>query len=420
MFRTSARLMSITAASLLTLALVGRAAAEERNAKELYKQTLRSTGMVLTAKGSGTGWVIDREKKLLITNHHVVSPDGKAVADEVLVLFPDYQKDRVVLQIEAYFEAPGKPKGRPVRGKVVDSDARRDLAVIQLEELPPSMGELKLAADSPEPGDRLHSIGNPGVSRGLWVYTPGVVRTVVQRQITYKGGQTVHARVIETTSPINPGDSGGPVVNDAGELVGVTSGQLVPDEKNFVSLMSFCIDVSEVRTFLEDTRSFVNPTTAEELRKRGHYYLGKRRAALALADFDAAIKAEPKNADAYYGRGQAHKRGQAFEKALADYNQAIKLNPKSADAYSSLAWLLATCEKTELRDGARAVEAALKACELTNHKNANHLDTLAAAYAATGQLDKAIKTESQAVKLASGERQEYYRSRLETYQKRAK
>ena len=57
-------------------------------------------------------------------------------------------------------------------------------------------------------------MGNPGASDAYWVYTSGAISQVYQKTIRYNT-QTVQARVLETQSPINPGDSGGPVVNDA-------------------------------------------------------------------------------------------------------------------------------------------------------------------------------------------------------------
>ena len=52
-------------------------------------------------------------------------------------------------------------------------EPRCDLAVIELERMPPGVQALRLAASSVVPGQRIHSIGNPGVSGALWVYTPG-------------------------------------------------------------------------------------------------------------------------------------------------------------------------------------------------------------------------------------------------------
>jgi hypothetical protein len=398
--------------TVLTLALAGRAKAEQRNAKELYKQTLRATGLVWTPAGHGTGWIISRDQHLMITNHHVVLGRGKEVLDEVEVVFPQYRNNKVVAQQDVYMDGSGKPKARPVRGRVLDTDVRRDLAVIRLERVPDGVTELPLAEDSPDPGERLHSVGNPGLSGGMWVYTQGVVRTVVKRRVDYQD-QQVEAQVVETTSPINPGDSGGPVVNDDGVLVGVNSGYSLKGQ-----LMSFCIDVSEVKEYLDEVRPLLNPATAEDYCHRGRHYLRKLRVAAAIEDFNTAIKADPNSALAYHGRGQAHNRGKAFDKAAADFKRAIKLDPQFAEAHGSLGWLLATCPKAECRDGAQAVEVARKACELSGWTDANHLDTLAAAFAEVGQLDKAVETETRAVQLATGKKQQAFRLRLESYRQR--
>jgi len=56
---------------------------------------------------------------------------------------------------------------------------KRDLALIQLEgAIPTEARSLKLSKESPSPGQRVHSVGNPGASGALWVYTPGSVRQV--------------------------------------------------------------------------------------------------------------------------------------------------------------------------------------------------------------------------------------------------
>jgi hypothetical protein len=105
-----------------------------------------------------------------------------------------------------------------------------------------------VAADSPEPGQSVHSIGNPGRSGALWVYTPGKVRQVYSKKWKVElDGKTVtfQAKVVETDSATNPGDSGGPLVNDKGELVGVTQGGAVDAQ-----LLSTFVDVTEVRKLI--------------------------------------------------------------------------------------------------------------------------------------------------------------------------
>jgi hypothetical protein len=131
---------------------------------------------------------------------------------------------------------------------VVARDKKADLAIIQLESLPKEKKAVPLAASSAEPGQSVHSIGNAGKSGALWGYVPGKVRQVYHKEWKADlGGRvlTFKAKVVETDSATNPGDSGGPLLNDKGELVGVTEGGAVN-----ASLLSTFVDVSEVKKLL--------------------------------------------------------------------------------------------------------------------------------------------------------------------------
>jgi HEAT repeat protein len=120
--------------------------------------------------------------------------------------------------------------------------------LIQLERLPGDVEALPLAPRSPRPGQRVHSVGNPGRSGGMWVYTSGTVRHFYQKKWSSVSGLglTSHeAMIVETQSPTNAGDSGGPLVNDRGELIAITQGG---DRE--ANLQSCFIDVTEVRSLL--------------------------------------------------------------------------------------------------------------------------------------------------------------------------
>ena len=119
------------------------------------------------------------------------------------------------------------------------------------------------------------------------------------------------------------------------------------------------------------------------------------------------------------GRGYARSAKNEYEKAIADYNEAIRLDPKDHNAYNGRAWLWATCPDAKYRDGKKAVESATKACELSAWKDPNNIDTLSAACAEAGDFDVAVKWQSKAVELLSDEKEkEDYRSRLKLYQEK--
>ena len=69
----------------------------------------------------------------------------------------------------------------------------------------------------------------------------------------------------------------------------------------------------------------------------------------------------------------------------------------------------------DLRDGKAAVKCATKACELTNWKNANCINTLAAAYAEIGRFEDAVATPQKAIDLALEDDLADYQSRIELY-----
>lgn len=86
--------------------------------------------------------------------------------------------------------------------------------------------------------------------------------------------------------------------------------------------------------------------------------------------------------------------------ALAHWRKALTLEPESIGALSGTAWLLATAPDANIRNGTEAVALAEKANEIASGKSPDVLDTLAAAYAETGDFVKARAIASQALDLA--------------------
>jgi tetratricopeptide (TPR) repeat protein len=124
---------------------------------------------------------------------------------------------------------------------------------------------------------------------------------------------------------------------------------------------------------------------------RGNAYAARKEFDSAIRDFTQYGQLEPNNFWAHYNRGNAWKAKREFQKAIHDYEEAMRIKPDDALCLNQLAWVLATCSDDSVRDGARAVELATRACELSQWKDAGKLDTLAVAYAEAGKFEEAVK-----------------------------
>ena len=163
----------------------------------------------------------------------------------------------------------------------------------------------------------------------------------------------------------------------------------------------------------------LDPQSALAFNNRGYAWHNKKEYDKAIADYNEAIRLDPQSALAFNNRGYAWHNKKEYDKAIADYNEAIRLDPQSAEAYNSKAWLMATCPEAKYRDGKRAVESATRACELSDGKEPNYFGTLAAAYAESGDFDKAVESQTKAIELLKDEKdKEDFQSRLDLYKAR--
>jgi S1-C subfamily serine protease len=205
-------------------------------AEQLHPRLVRSAVLVDNGKGFGSGFVVSLDARLIVTNYHVVG-----TATKVDVICPLYDGDDAVTDLRRY-------KGHRellIPGTVIDRDTARDLALVKVDHLPDRARAIPLARKPAATGALVYSVGGSGAEDNLlWRLTRGIVRGRVQRQQRADFG-LIDCMILETDAPVNPGDSGGAVVNDRGSLVAVVShGSTVQRQ------VSGNIDVDEVRAFL--------------------------------------------------------------------------------------------------------------------------------------------------------------------------
>jgi tetratricopeptide (TPR) repeat protein/S1-C subfamily serine protease len=213
----------------------------------IYQRALTAVAWVHAEEGKGTGWVIDRSRRWLVTDYHVVGE-----AKSVEVFFPFKQGNTVVGDRGAYLEKRPQLEhdGYVVHGKVLRRSADVDLALVELASLPPGVDELRLAEEGARPGDRVYLVGNRYDCDPLWVHTSGTVRQLlVWKEGYFNSGKHLAkgVHVILTQAPINEGDSGAPAINERGEVIGVAAA--VAWELHGGGLL---IDRGEVRRFVGD------------------------------------------------------------------------------------------------------------------------------------------------------------------------
>ena len=127
------------------------------------------------------------------------------------------------------------------------------------------------------------------------------------------------------------------------------------------------------------------------------------RAVEAVPHLQKAVELSPLMAEAHFKLGNALVQlGRAVE-ASSQYEQAVKIQPDYIEARNNLAWILAASPDSALRNGARAVELALRANELSGGRNPRIIGTLAVAYAEAGQFAAAAAAVQRALPFAAGE-----------------
>ena len=176
---------------------------------------------------TGSGFVLD-VRGIVVTSYHVV--DG---ADAVQVTFQD---NRVI----------------PVAG-YLNADPTKDLVLLKIEAPAESLSPLHLCPDSPRKGEWAATFGNPlGLAFSM---SQGIISGVRTAEEMSQTKLHLDVRWIQTTAPVSPGNSGGPLVNMRGEVIGVNtaaSGELAQN-------VNFAVSADDVRDVLRNATLVARP-----------------------------------------------------------------------------------------------------------------------------------------------------------------
>ena len=256
--------------------------------------------------GQGSGFFV--QHNLIATNYHVI--EGAAGGTAKLV---------------------GKDTIYVLEG-ITATDKTNDLALLKIRT---PIILVKLAGIQPLPlgdsdtiriGETVYVAGNP---RGLeGTFSDGI--------ISGRRDKNTKER-LQMTAPISPGSSGGPVLNDKGEVIGVSvSIYRGLDSQN----LNFAIPSNTLKALLAQSGSAKplseeKPISAETYLFRGYEKFMSGDSEGAIADYTQAVRLKPDSADAYLLRGLAKSVLGQNMSAIADFDTAIRLEPNDAYNYHS-------------------------------------------------------------------------------------
>jgi len=217
--------------------LAGRYSEEEQIHIRVYQQVNRSVVNIQTITlvrdffnvvpeaGAGSGWVLDQQGHI-VTNHHVIG---------------DSQRIEVTLA-----------NGRSYRAEVVGQDPPNDIAVIKIDAPPDELLPITLG-DSSEllVGQKVLAIGNPfGLERTL---TVGVLSSLNRMLRSPETGRMIKS-VIQIDAALNRGNSGGPLLDSQGVLIGMNTAILSRSGEN--AGIGFAVPVNTIRRVVEQILQF--------------------------------------------------------------------------------------------------------------------------------------------------------------------
>lgn len=203
--------------------VVGISATVETQVDDIY--SMFGYGSTQTGTATGTG-IVMTEDGYILTNAHVVED-----AVDVTVILNDEDKTEY-------------------KATVVGEDTSSDIAVLKIQATgltPAEFGD----SDSLVVGDYAYAIGNPLGFELSNTFTPGII-SGLDRTVTINDNEMT---LIQTSAAINSGNSGGPLVNSKGQVIGIVSSKISSSYSSTsasVEGLGFAIPITDAKTIIDD------------------------------------------------------------------------------------------------------------------------------------------------------------------------
>ena len=269
------------------------------SAEQIYKNVSGAVVVIyaydnddkLTMQGSG---VVFNDKGYVVTNYHILSGNkrieiihGKEIIPYVDIIGIDVEKDILILKIEEQ------------RFSSIKIGNSKSLNI----------------------GQRVYAIGSPmGLENSI---SEGIVSGL-------RSYDELKRNFIQISASISSGSSGGAVVNDKGELVGIST-LTIKEGQN----LNFAIPIDDILNVEIGSYSKNDMYKDFELFKFGNDALEKGNYQKSIKYFSLYIVKYPNDPSAYYNCGIARTKSEDFIGAIQDFNKAIDLNPYFTDAYNN-------------------------------------------------------------------------------------
>lgn len=195
------------------------------SANDIYEDNALGVVLLMGDVGYGSGVIIST-KGYVLTNNHVIENNENLEA----ILSYQYSLDGY----EEYVHSI----------EIIKQDKVKDLALIKINNPRTALRPINISRKVPAIGSQVHAIGHPDLE--VWTYTTGYISQIREEyEWSYKDEFEHMANVYQTQTPIAEGNSGGPLLNNHGNLVGINT---FGDSEN--DFQNFSVTVDEIIKFL--------------------------------------------------------------------------------------------------------------------------------------------------------------------------